>query len=85
MAGPDNRGIGEQESAAQQREQPPAPQGGQPSAPRGRPPAVDRNPPILESLVKTVDTAVNQVGQTAQQALGPQGPLSRTLDQVVPA
>ncbi|GHJ53110.1 hypothetical protein Nm8I071_24170 [Nonomuraea sp. TT08I-71] len=43
---------------------------------------IERNPQIIESLVKTVDTAVNQVGQTAQQALGPQGPLARTLDHV---
>lgn len=43
---------------------------------------IDNNPQILESLVKTVDTTVNQVGQTAQQVLGPHGPLSRTLDQV---
>ncbi|GAB3851905.1 hypothetical protein GCM10029963_40520 [Micromonospora andamanensis] len=34
---------------------------------------IERNPQIVESLVKTVDTAVNQVGQAAQQALGPQG------------
>ena len=43
---------------------------------------IERNPQIIESLVKTVDTAANQVGQTAQQALGPQGPLARTLDHV---
>ncbi|GAA3777662.1 hypothetical protein [Micromonospora maritima] len=43
---------------------------------------IERNPQIIESLVKTVDTAVNHVGQTAQQALGPQGPLARTLDHV---
>ncbi|MET7971328.1 hypothetical protein [Micromonospora sp. NPDC005305] len=43
---------------------------------------IERNPQIIESLVKTVDTAVNQVGQTAQQVLGPQGPLARTLDHV---
>lgn len=42
---------------------------------------IERNPQIVESLVKTVDTAVNQVGQTAQQVLGPQGPLSQTLQQ----
>ncbi|SCE93625.1 hypothetical protein GA0070214_103415 [Micromonospora chaiyaphumensis] len=42
---------------------------------------IERNPQIIESLVKTVDTAVNQVGQTAQQVLGPQGPLSQTLQQ----
>ncbi|MGC1213360.1 MAG: hypothetical protein WA890_19090 [Micromonospora sp.] len=43
---------------------------------------IERNPQIIESLVKTVDTAVHQVGQTAQQVLGPQGPLARTLDHV---
>jgi hypothetical protein len=43
---------------------------------------IERNPQIIESVVKTVDTAVNQVGQTAQQVLGPQGPLARTLDHV---
>ncbi|WP_433281593.1 hypothetical protein [Micromonospora sp. CA-244673] len=43
---------------------------------------IERNPEIIESLVKTVDTAVNQVGQTAQQVLGPQGPLAQTLDHV---
>ncbi|MBQ0906971.1 hypothetical protein [Micromonospora sp. U21] len=43
---------------------------------------IERNPQIIESLVKTVDTTVNQVGQTAQQVLGPQGPLARTLDHV---
>ncbi|MEH0824413.1 MULTISPECIES: hypothetical protein [Micromonospora] len=43
---------------------------------------IERNPQIIESLVKTVDTAANQVGQTAQQAVGPQGPLARTLDHV---
>ncbi|MCT2278257.1 hypothetical protein M3G91_11545 [Micromonospora chalcea] len=43
---------------------------------------IERNPQIIESLVKTVDTAANQVGQTAQQALGPQGPLARTLNHV---
>ncbi|MBQ0978370.1 hypothetical protein [Micromonospora sp. M61] len=42
---------------------------------------IERNPQIIESVVKTVDTAVNQVGQTAQQALGPDGPLSQTLQQ----
>ncbi|MFI7575710.1 hypothetical protein [Micromonospora sp. NPDC049497] len=43
---------------------------------------IERNPQIIESVVKTVDTAVNQVGETAQQVLGPQGPLARTLDHV---
>ncbi|MEU1589586.1 hypothetical protein [Micromonospora sp. NPDC005710] len=42
---------------------------------------IERNPQILESLVKTVDTAVDQVGQTAQETLGPNGPLSQTLQQ----
>ncbi|MFG3558373.1 hypothetical protein ACGGAQ_28750 [Micromonospora sp. NPDC047557] len=42
---------------------------------------IERNPQIIESVVKTVDTAVNQVGQTAQEALGPNGPLSQTLQQ----
>ncbi|MCZ7437306.1 hypothetical protein O7598_12945 [Micromonospora sp. WMMC241] len=35
----------------------------------------------VESLVRTVDSAVNQVGRTAEQVLGPQGPLSQTLEQ----
>lgn len=42
---------------------------------------LERNPQIIESVMKTVDTAVNQVGQTAQEALGPNGPLSQTLQQ----
>ncbi|MEU8088786.1 hypothetical protein AB0B57_34875 [Micromonospora sp. NPDC049101] len=42
---------------------------------------IERNPQIIESVVKTVDTAVNRVGQTAQEALGPDGPLSQTLQQ----
>ncbi|MEU8327830.1 hypothetical protein [Micromonospora sp. NPDC048839] len=42
---------------------------------------IERNPQIIESVVKTVDNAVNQVGQTAQEALGPNGPLSQTLQQ----
>ncbi|MDG4840211.1 hypothetical protein O7631_27075 [Micromonospora sp. WMMD967] len=42
---------------------------------------IERNPQIIESLVKTVDNAVHQVGQTAQEALGPDGPLSQTLQQ----
>jgi hypothetical protein len=33
----------------------------------------DRNPQILEALLKTLDTAVDDIGQTAQTALGPQG------------
>ncbi|MBM0239736.1 hypothetical protein JNW88_26170, partial [Micromonospora sp. ATA32] len=43
---------------------------------------IERNPQLIEALLKTTETAVNQVGQTAQQVLGPQGPLSRTLEQV---
>src|SRR5918993_462962 len=43
---------------------------------------IDRNPQILESLLKTVDTAVDDVGQTAQTALGPRGAASRAVDQV---
>ncbi|MEU8112861.1 hypothetical protein AB0B94_12795 [Micromonospora sp. NPDC048986] len=42
---------------------------------------IERNPQIVESVVKTVNTAVDQVGQTAQEALGPNGPLSQTLQQ----
>ncbi|MEU5785351.1 hypothetical protein [Micromonospora lupini] len=42
---------------------------------------IERNPQLIESVVKTVDNAVNQVGQTAQEALGPDGPLSQTLQQ----
>ncbi|MGC4772170.1 hypothetical protein ACLQ25_24760 [Micromonospora sp. DT44] len=42
---------------------------------------IERNPQIVESVVKAVDSAVNQVGQTAQEALGPNGPLSQTLQQ----
>ncbi|MEU8214021.1 hypothetical protein AB0B85_33005 [Micromonospora sp. NPDC049044] len=42
---------------------------------------IERNPQIIESLAKTVDNTVNQVGQTAQEALGPDGPLSQTLQQ----
>ncbi|MEU7928445.1 hypothetical protein [Micromonospora sp. NPDC049801] len=42
---------------------------------------IERNPQIIESLVKTVDNAVNEVGQTVQEALGPDGPLSQTLQQ----
>jgi hypothetical protein len=34
---------------------------------------IDRNPQILEALLKTVDTAVDDIGQTAQTALGPRG------------
>ncbi|MFG1837284.1 hypothetical protein ACGFH8_02460 [Micromonospora sp. NPDC049175] len=42
---------------------------------------IERNPQLIESVVKTVGKAVDQVGQTAQEALGPGGPLSQTLQQ----
>src|SRR5215218_2337464 len=35
-----------------------------------------------EAMLKTVDTAVDDIGQTAQTALGPRGAVSRTVDQV---
>src|ERR687887_1285049 len=43
---------------------------------------IDRNPEILKGLLQTVDTAVDDIGNTAQQALGPQGAVTRTVDQV---
>ena len=43
---------------------------------------IDRNPQILEALLKTVDTAVDDIGQTAQTALGPGGAGTKALDQV---
>jgi hypothetical protein len=43
---------------------------------------IDRNPEILEALLKTVDTVVDDIGQTAQTALGPGGAGTRALDQV---
>jgi hypothetical protein len=50
--------------------------------PRSRLTTIDRNPQTLEALLKTVDTAVDDIGQTAQTALGPQRAVSRTVDQV---
>ena len=43
---------------------------------------IDRNPQILEALLKTMDSAVEDLGQTAHAALGPQGAVTRTVDQV---
>jgi hypothetical protein len=43
---------------------------------------IDNNPQILEALLKTVDTATDDISQTAQTALGPQGAVSRTADQI---
>ena len=43
---------------------------------------IDRNPQILDALLKTMDTAVEDLGQTAHAALGPQGAVTRTVDQV---
>src|SRR5215216_6413198 len=40
---------------------------------------LDRNPEILESLVKTVDDTVGNIGELGQQALGPGGAVSQTL------
>jgi len=37
---------------------------------------IDRNPQILEALLKTVDTAVDDIGQTAQTALGAWCPMA---------
>src|SRR4029453_5538285 len=43
---------------------------------------LDRNPEILESLVKTVDDTVGSIGELGQEALGPGGGLTKTLDDV---
>jgi hypothetical protein len=43
---------------------------------------IDRNPQVLEALLKTVDTAVEDVGQTAQTALGPGGAGTEALGRV---
>ncbi|WP_091344225.1 hypothetical protein [Micromonospora rhizosphaerae] len=73
MAEQDSRDRGEQDSAAQPREEL-----------RG---ILDRaqhhrsQPTDPRVAAQTVDTGVNQVGQTARQALGPQGLLSQTLQQ----
>ncbi len=39
---------------------------------------VDRNPQLVDGLLKTVDTAADDLGQTAQQALGPGGAAAET-------
>jgi hypothetical protein len=41
---------------------------------------IDHNPKILESLLKTADTAVDDIGQTAPQALGPGGAPTKAVD-----
>ncbi|MGC3862890.1 hypothetical protein ACPSM1_22190 [Micromonospora chersina] len=46
---------------------------------------VDRNPQIVEAVVGTVDTSVDQKGRTAQQALGAQEPPSRTFQEAADA
>ncbi|MET8833857.1 hypothetical protein ABZV78_08075 [Micromonospora sp. NPDC004540] len=46
---------------------------------------VDRNPQIIEAVVGTVDTTVDQEGRTVQQALGPPGSPSRTLQEAADA
>ena len=43
---------------------------------------LDRNPQILESVAKTVDDAVGDIGELGQKALGPGGAVSQTLDDV---
>ena len=43
---------------------------------------LDRNPEILETLLKTVDTAVDDIGHTAQQALGPGGAVGQAVNTV---
>jgi hypothetical protein len=43
---------------------------------------LDRNPQILESVAKTVDDAVGDIGDLGKQALGPGGAVSQTLDDV---
>lgn len=43
---------------------------------------LDRNPEILQSLLTTVDTAVDDIGHTAQQALGPGGAVGQAVNAV---
>lgn len=43
---------------------------------------LDRNPEVLQSLLHTVDTAVDDLGQTAQQALGPGGAVGQAVNTV---
>jgi hypothetical protein len=42
---------------------------------------IDRNPQILEGVIKTADSAVDKVGQTAERALGPGGAVTKTGQQ----
>jgi hypothetical protein len=42
----------------------------------------DRNPEVLQGLLNTVGNAVGDVGQTAQQAVGPGGAATEAVDQV---
>jgi hypothetical protein len=43
---------------------------------------LDRNPEILQTLLNTVDTAVDDIGHTAQQALGPGGAVGQAVNAV---
>jgi hypothetical protein len=43
---------------------------------------LDRNPEVLQALLKTVNKTVDDVGQTAQQALGPGGAVGQAVDTV---
>src|SRR4029450_13969449 len=45
-------------------------------------PTLDRNPEILESLVKSVDDTLGDVGDLGKKALGPGGAVTQTLDDV---
>ncbi|MGY0005398.1 hypothetical protein [Micromonospora sp. I033] len=46
---------------------------------------VDRNPQIIEAVVGTVDTTVDQEGRAVQQSLGPQESPSRTFQEAADA
>ena len=43
---------------------------------------LDRHPEILQSLLNTVDSAVDDIGHTAQQALGPGGAVGQAVNTV---
>src|SRR5947207_3387072 len=43
---------------------------------------LDRNPEILQTLLNTVGTAVDDIGHTAQQALGPGGAVGQAVNTV---
>jgi hypothetical protein len=43
---------------------------------------LDRNPEVLQGLLNTVGSAVDDIGQSAQQALGPGGAAAEAVDQV---